>query len=104
MLDEHGYPLEESLDALKDFDPIKQTKADFLKLLSETWKWWKPECVDGDRLRLATGGWSGNEETMTALRKNFLFHGLCWQSSHRGGLHIYDLSSWRQLEEGDDDD
>lgn len=41
-------------------------------------------------LRLATGGWSGNEELIAALRTNTLIHQLAWRLSARGGLHIYE--------------
>lgn len=42
-------------------------------------------------LRLATAGWSGNEEIVSALMDNTMFRILCWQSSHRGGLHIFHI-------------
>lgn len=40
-------------------------------------------------LRLATGGWSGNEDIIRALDKNKIFNMFCWELSQRGGLHIY---------------
>ena len=42
-------------------------------------------------LRLATAGWSGNESIIDALQENAMFFMLCWQSSHRGGLHIFHI-------------
>lgn len=45
---------------------------------------------DGRRyLRLATGGWSGNEDVIDAMQGNiFVRH--CWRVSACGGLHIYE--------------
>lgn len=44
----------------------------------------------GERfLRLATGGWSGNEALVAALKRNGLVSSLAWCLSARGGLHIY---------------
>jgi len=45
---------------------------------------------EGERyLRLATGGWSGNEEIVSALRSNIWVMAHCWRLSARGGLHIF---------------
>jgi hypothetical protein len=48
---------------------------------------------DGDEeyIRFATGGWSGNESIIGALRKNFMVQAMCWQMSARGGLFIYEM-------------
>ena len=40
-------------------------------------------------IRFATGGWSGNEALINALRLNWMAHGLAWVATVRGGLHIY---------------
>ena len=45
-------------------------------------------------LRLATGGWSGNEDILKALDKNFMFGMTCWEMSKRGGLHIYKVPNF----------
>lgn len=46
---------------------------------------------EGDIITMATGGWSGNEELIAALRENFLVWSLCWVSSHRGGGHVFEI-------------
>lgn len=44
---------------------------------------------DGKYLRLATGGWSGNEAILTAMRHNEALKMGCWQLTARGGLTIW---------------
>ena len=41
-----------------------------------------------DLTHFVTGGWSGNESIIEAMRENQLLWSLCWQSSHRGGLTV----------------
>jgi hypothetical protein len=50
------------------------------------------ELVHGDGvrfLRLATGGWSGNEDLFRALMENTTIWAQTWEMSKRGGLHIF---------------
>jgi len=47
-------------------------------------------------LKLVTGGWSGNEDILVALQKNQMVNMLAWQSSFRGGLHIYHIKRFDQ--------
>jgi hypothetical protein len=44
------------------------------------------------RVELITGGWSDNEQLIEEL-KHTSFRFLWWSSSHRGGLHIYEVPS-----------
>lgn len=43
----------------------------------------------GDIFFIATAGWSGNEDIITALQENLIFWMLYWQQSKRGGRHIF---------------
>lgn len=55
-------------------------------------KWEHVTNEDSDpALRLVTGGWSGNEELIGALQQNIVAWGMTWQSSTRGGLHIFEI-------------
>lgn len=44
-----------------------------------------------DFILLSTGGWSGNEEILSALRDNTLCWTFYWVSSRRGGHHVFRL-------------
>ncbi len=39
--------------------------------------------------RLVTGGWSDNEAIISAMESNILFWCFFWESSTRGGLHLF---------------
>ena len=42
------------------------------------------------QFEIATGGWSGCEEIIAAMRENMIWV-MTWRSSHRGGLNIFEL-------------
>lgn len=45
---------------------------------------------DGSTLfRLTTGGWSGNEEIVSAIQDNLVIHSFTWEMSVRGGMHVW---------------
>ena len=94
------YPSEEDLKLIENWDYTE----DFFKLAEmvcniwhfDDWAEFRDWHTDDyghkyRELRLATAGWSGNEDIVSALNKNTMFNMLCWQSSHRGGLHIYHI-------------
>jgi acid stress-induced BolA-like protein IbaG/YrbA len=47
--------------------------------------------LDGDRFTFVTGGWSGNDEIIDAMRSNQIFWHQCWESTHRGGKYVFEL-------------
>lgn len=101
--DESGdYPSDETLQAIRNW-PASQINA-CLEFARAAWHWenWATEelrpheremvhAEEGQRfLRLATGGWSGNEEIVGALNDNmWARHQWCLSAS--GGLHIYEF-------------
>jgi hypothetical protein len=90
--DEEGYPTPYALETLKNWpwgDPVG-----WLHLAQELWHW-------GDRAfsltqdgqdwnaSAATGGWSGNESVIAAMRENFMLWSTLWMSSARGGRYVF---------------
>lgn len=68
-------------------------------LLSQLWDRDYGDLVEhdiGDDVRIlsfVTGGWSHNETVMYALETHqWTAHRLTWISSHRGGLHVYEIT------------
>lgn len=49
----------------------------------------------GGRVEIATGGWSGNEEIMGAIRSNYMIWSGYWKESHRGGLTVFDQAMFK---------
>lgn len=62
--------------------------------------WWMPEwgflkddMPGGFSLELHTGGWSGNEQIVEALKRNRMFWAMCWVKSERGGHYWFKIES-----------
>lgn len=94
--DVDGYPTGEELEYITKFDVLKKAGphvddnfAELMAYIKARWHWPSYFTEEGGMYRLATGGWSGNEDLLSALRSNALVHLLYWQSSHRGGLVYY---------------
>lgn len=83
--DQHGYPDDRTLFEL---EWRRRDPAAWLNYAKAAWNqhYGKVDVKDG-RFHFATGGWSGNESVIEAMRKNTLW-ALLWDSSHRGGLHV----------------
>lgn len=107
-LDGDGYPTEAVLDLIKNWNDWRNMPALF-DIIEDIW-WmdgWgvshelKPHELalvehgglwanEGRKyVRLATGGWSGNESLIYALRENPVVWSCCWRLSACGGLHIF---------------
>lgn len=88
---EGGYPTDAALERIRTW-PCE----DWRGLLEHIRPYWEDDPGYGSwrrtrrRLRLATGGWSGNEDIIGALDRS-CFGIIAWESTHRGGLHVYDL-------------
>ena len=89
-LDSEGYPTEETLKLIRDFDLLRNGKEELLSIIKEIWCYHSCYQRDEERLTLITGGWGGNEDIIRALEGS-MFWVLYWESSHRGGKYTFYL-------------
>tara|TARA_R100000501_G_C2588850_1_gene89578 strand:+ start:506 stop:850 length:345 start_codon:yes stop_codon:yes gene_type:complete len=100
-LDLDGYPTEGSLKAIRAWDVTEGSTRELVEYVRSLWRWpdygFKLHDKQVKRLRLSTGGWSGNEEVVAALRSNYVFWGTAWEKSVRGGHHWFQIPKliWR---------
>lgn len=87
--DEHGYPTEKTLDAIKEWPG--SDFAGLIDFVGRAWQWEDRWHFDGKELCAITGGWSGNESLIGALQQNVLFWMMCWWASYRGGKFEFKL-------------
>jgi hypothetical protein len=107
------YPSEETLARIKSWPHADLAGA--LDFVASVWHWpefgvsheLKPHerfvvhAEEGDKhLRLATGGWSGNEDILAAMQENMMLIAVTWRVSGHGGLHIFQYPSWQLSKEG----
>lgn len=74
LLDDEGYPTEEIIEFITKYEPNEDIE-DFAELIRSIWwcKGWgfrKYRYKGRTKLELHTGGWSGNEEIMSAIESN----------------------------------
>jgi hypothetical protein len=91
------YPTQEDLDILSKWDFNQGSIKDFLDFLESSW--WMADWgfkLSGKRvlkLQLHTGGWSGNEDIIDAIQKQFIFWSMCWTETHRGGHYYFKIDT-----------
>ena len=86
------YPREDELKTIEEWDFRKNSITDLLDFVRRLWKYDDRFVLTGKkvlRLYLSTGGWSGNESLIIALRQNFLFWAMCWKKQERGGHYWF---------------
>lgn len=95
LLDKDGYPTDEYLDWIKKYDPLKMKLIDFVEMLRDGWndsEWGyilRRSRGEYRTLELHTGGWSGNEEIISALQSNYMFWQICFYKHIRGGHYWF---------------
>lgn len=84
------YPTKAGLRAIKDW-PFGQW-ADLLAYIKA--RWWMADWGWRQRGRtyyVSTGGWSGNEDLICALREHIGFWSSCWCSVRAGGHYTFSI-------------
>lgn len=90
--DRDGYPTDQTLQVITEWD--YHDLPGLMAYIAKAWKYpnWAREVRPG-RWVFSTGGWSGNEKLMSALRSNEYFSGLAWCHLYvAGGLWIFAIS------------
>lgn len=97
-MDEYGYPDEEEFKIIKEWNPD-----DPIGLLDYVKKfWWMPSwgwkevkkrnILKEHEFYISTGGWSGNEGLINAMKANSVFWELCCRDSRPGGHYTLVVS------------
>lgn len=90
--DSDGYPTDETLDTIRTW-----TNGDWSGLLAFVTSAWNTNYgavrQKSSTIRFITGGWSGNEEVLSALKENTAFWTKFWLRDERGGLAVFDTES-----------
>lgn len=101
--DKDHYPTEETLDIIKYWSDL--SSEGIRKLMDFCYDCWQypeffiKEKVKNDlgdsviQYKISTGGWSGNEDVIQALRENVIFWCLCWVQSRRGGHYLFEVKT-----------
>ena len=89
-MDNDGYPDDDELESIKAWPPSDLDGC--MEYVRERWKYADSGFFNHDKgsYKLSTGGWSGNEEIIGALHENVVWWMMYWQSSARGGKHVFE--------------
>lgn len=98
-LDNEGYPTDEFLEFIRNYEPNQMPIMDFVNILAEGWYFdnWgfklKRKYRGIRKLELHTGGWSGNEDTICAITSNiYLTHfKMRYVKWYTGGHHYFEI-------------
>lgn len=88
-LDTDGYPTRGTLQRIREWEDCDLPS--IFSFIKPIWKYaengyWEETDIG---FMLATGGWSGNESIIEAMSANFVFWDMWWESSSRGGHHLF---------------
>jgi len=101
MPDEYGYPTDEELDKISNWKISNQNDwVEWMQYIQGLWMYEDYNWQDDEGVwHLSTGGWSGNEDVIFAMKKNHVAWMISWESSRRGGHHTFELNGLRFKED-----
>lgn len=96
MHDTDGYPTDEFLKWIEDYDVLKYGGFILLKYVMDAWwpdgqygckvqRWYK----GGRKVMMSTWGWSGNESLIAALQSNLYFWDFHYFAHQTGGHYTF---------------
>ena len=90
---EQEYPTDDELDAIESW-PLGDPRG-LVDFIESIWSHNYGKMIrTSRRIKLITGGWSGNEDVISALHKN-IWGIEYWVRSVRGGYHEYEMPPQR---------
>lgn len=99
-LDKDGYPTEEALHMIRNWDLLVPARQLFNHIRSmwhhSSWGWEEYEYQNSRDetvtvIKISTGGWSGNESIIEAMMQNNLLWNIHWCQSRRGGHYTFEM-------------
>jgi len=81
------YPTDEELDKIEKWP--QDDLPNLIEYVRVRWTYDDYFQENEKEYRMITGGWSGNEDLIMALKENFAFWHLYWYSTTRGGLYVF---------------
>ena len=98
LKDDDEYPTDLALEAIQNFQ-YQDGVHEWFRLIKATWHnadwgWFEKEDTDDfdnpvKIYRISTGGWSGNEEIIHYMQKNYILWTSSWYESRRGGHYTF---------------
>lgn len=77
---------------IREWDVVRNGYNDLIQLIQDNWKYeeFGYFTLKGKTLELHTGGWSGNEDIIDALKKTDFWIAY-WIKTERGGHYYFEL-------------
>lgn len=94
LFDEDGYPTQEALAKVVRYDAIADIDG-FLKLIQSLWSYSDRFVIKDDELYMSTGGWSGNESVIEAMKQTYFFR-FAHTEWKRGGHFWFSLEGFKR--------
>lgn len=88
-LDADGYPTESTLRMFEYCMSSVQYFTKVMEALAAVWRYPERVTRQGDIWRVSTGGWSGNEDVIGALRQNHLWWTFYCRAWSAGGHYVF---------------
>jgi len=90
------YPTDQELETVKTWEcNTPSSFVDFMEYVQSIGNYWPEESFGwskrGRSYWVSTGGWSGNEDILEAMRENWTFWAVCWVQHRRGGHYIFKI-------------
>ena len=93
LFDNDGYPTQEALLEVSRFDSVKDIDG-YMNLIKSLWSYPDRFVLNDSELYLSTGGWSGNESVIAAMKENFFFF-IAHTKWIRGGHFWFSLKGFK---------